>query len=42
MGVDPAKVSFERHGIKQLWYKYFIFKDQINIRGAHYLGVIDP
>ena len=42
MGVDPAKASFERHGIEQLRYMCFIFKDQIKIRGAHYLGAIDP
>ena len=42
IGVDPANASFERHGIEQLRYMCFIFKDQIKIRGTYYLCVIDP
>ena len=29
MGADPAKASFGRHGIEQLLYMCFIFKDYV-------------
>ena len=42
MGVDPANAIIFQDGIEQLLYMCFIFKDQRNIIGAHYLCVIDP
>ena len=42
MGVDPANAIIFQDGIEQPRYMCFIFKDQIKIRGARYLCVIDP
>ena len=42
MGVDPANAIIFQDGIEQLRCMCFIFKDQRDIRGACYLGAIDP